>query len=146
MSNNINTNISSGILKFTFTDSDGEVISSFRMNPADVRLASRCEEVSEYFEKLGNRQNDMTIQELSQLTDEIEEKISYLLGYDAKSDLFSNLGATTILPSGDMFVILVMDTISNSVKPEMEKRIKKMSAAMDKYTSKYDSVHASEIA
>ena len=48
----INTGSGSSLLKFTFTDDDGEVLASFRMNPADVKRAQRCKEVAEYFEKL----------------------------------------------------------------------------------------------
>ena len=50
----INASLGSSLMKFTFTDSDGEVLASFRMNPGDIKLAHRCQEVSSYFENLGN--------------------------------------------------------------------------------------------
>ena len=40
--NNHDVNIGTALLKFKFRDEDGEVISSFRINPADVKLAKRC--------------------------------------------------------------------------------------------------------
>lgn len=138
----INTNIGSAFLNFTFSDEDGEVISSFKMNPADVKVAVRSKEVSEY---LSNKKNtldgDMTPKEMAEFNDELEEKICYVLGYDARNDLFKPpMTATTILPSGDLFAAVVLEKIAEAVKPELEKRHANMERAAAKYTSRYDVV------
>lgn len=127
-----------GLIKFTFTDENGEVFSSFRMNPTDVNLLTRAEEVSDYFEK---RKNDISGEvsgaALKAYNDEIEEKINYLLGYEASKDIFGVITATTVNPDGEIFAWVVLDFIAEKLAPEMEKRAKKMQANVSKYTAKY---------
>ena len=90
----INTSVGSSLLKFTFSDADGEVVASFRMNPADIKLAHRCQEVLAYFENLhNNTPESATLEDAAKLNDEMEEKICYLLGYDAKQSLFGLISA-----------------------------------------------------
>lgn len=137
--NTINSNIAVGKLNFTFTDEDGDIFASFRLNPADVNVASRCMEVSDYFHK---RQEEApaSVEDVLRLNTELEEKICYILGYDAREDIFGSVPATTVLPSGELFVMVVLEAIANAVKPEMEKRNRKSAEAAAKYTAKYDNV------
>ena len=138
MSKPINTNFNSGLMKFTFTDTDGDVFASFKLNPADVRLAGRCEEIAKYFEdrqKLVPENADAS--DMVKLDEEIEEKICYLLGYDARSTLFGMMSASTILPDGNMFVIRVMERIKEAIGPELRKRKQNMQKAVSKHTAKY---------
>ena len=138
----INTGIGDAFLKFRFTDEDGDVVSSFRMNPADIKVAIRSEEVSKYLEERKSAlSGNMAATDMADFNDELEEKICYVLGYDARSELFkAPLTATTILPSGDLFAVAVMDKIVEAVKPEIEKRRANMEKAAAKYTSRYDRV------
>ena len=134
----VNQSVSSSLLKFTFSDEDGEVLASFRMNPADVKLAQRCQEVSAYFENLENKTPDTaTLEDAVKFNAEIEEKICYLLGYDAKRSLFGLLSATSVMSDGDMFVVHVMDQIIKAVGPEIKKRQQAMAKAVSKHTDKY---------
>lgn len=128
-----------GLIRCTFTDEDGEVFSSFRMNPTDVNLLARAEEVSSYFD---GRKNDMPENasgaELKAFNDEIEEKINYLLGYEASKDIFGVITATTVNQDGEIFALVVLDFIFEKLVPEMEKRAQKMQANVSKYTAKYN--------
>ena len=134
----INTSLGSSLLKFKFTDDDGDVIASFRINPADVKLAQRCQEVSSYFENLRENTPDTeTIEDAVNLNTEIEEKICYLLGYDARQSLFGQCSATSIMEDGNLFVVLVMDKILEYVAPEIQKRKQAISDAVSKHTAKY---------
>ena len=47
----INTKIDDGILVFTFTNNEDEVFSSFKLNPTDINVAARAEELEECFEQ-----------------------------------------------------------------------------------------------
>lgn len=128
-------NFGSVFQKFRFFDSDGDLIGKCRINPADPKLVHRCEEVSEYFgEKKGEPKNAA---ELAALNDEIEEKICYLLGYDAKDELFGMLPACSVLPDGELFVGKVMEKIMEYLEPEIKKRKENMQAAISKHTAKY---------
>ena len=138
MSTRINENISSSLLKFTFSDEDGEVIASFRMNPADVKLAQRCQEVSAFFEELRDKTPDnATLEDAVKFNDELEEKICYLLGYDVKQSLFGLISATSIMGDGNLFVVHVMERITKAVGPEIKKRQQAMAKAVSKHVAKY---------
>lgn len=137
MSKKVESTISTGKMKFTFTDEDGDVFSAFRLNPSDVNLAKRCQEVAEQFGQQKDRQLS-TIEDAVAYNTELEEKISYILGYDAKAAIFGEVSATTVLPSGELFAAVVLDTIAKEVEPEIKKRNQKMSDAVAKYTGKYE--------
>lgn len=133
----INANVAVGRMNFTFTDEDGEVFSSFRLNPADINVANRCMEVSEQFRQREDRKIT-TVAEAAAYNSELEEKISYILGYDAKDSVFGEVSATTVLPSGELFAMVVLEAIAKAVEPEIQKRKQKMSEAVSKYTKKYE--------
>ena len=89
MSKTINTKIDDGILTFTFTNNQDEIFASFRLNPTDVNVAARAEEVSEFFENLEDSVKDVkSTKEAAKLNELIQDKINYLLGYEASKDLF----------------------------------------------------------
>lgn len=135
-----NRQFNTGLIKFTFTDENGDVFSSFRMNPTDVNLLARAEEVSAYFEDRKDKvPENADGAALKAFNDEIEEKINYLLGYDVSKDIFGVITATTVNPDGEIFAWVVLDFIAEKLAPEMEKRAKKMQENVSKYTAKYHS-------
>ena len=134
----INSGIGSTFLKFTFTDSDGDVVASFRMNPADVKLVQRCQEVSAYFNDLrDNTPETATLEDALKMNAELESKICYLLGYDATETLFGLISATSVMSDGNMFIVHVMKKIVEAVGPEIRKRKQSMEKAVAKHTAKY---------
>lgn len=134
----ITNNIGNSVMTFKFTDDDGEVFASFRMNPADVKLAKRFQEVGEYFNDIGNKLPDnASIDDVFKLNEELESQICRLLGYDAKQSLFGMISATSIMDDGNMFVLHIMDVITEKVAPELQKRKQSMANAVAKHTSKY---------
>lgn len=135
----INTKIDDGILVFTFTNNQNEVFSSFKLNPTDVNVAARAEETADAFEQIKDSIQKVTSgKEMADLNKQIEDKINYLLGYEASKDLFKEpITATTVFGNGQVFAYIVLDKIVDAIGPEIEKRKKKMQAAVDKYTEKY---------
>lgn len=135
---NINTGIGSSLLKFTFSDDDGEVLASFRINPLDPKLAQRFQDVSGFFENIKEQTPETaTLEDVVQLNNDIEEKICYILGYDARENLFGQLSATSVMGDGTMFVNLVVEKILDHIGPEIDRRQKSMSKAVEKHTAKY---------
>lgn len=130
-------NFGSVFQKFRFFDSDGDLLGKCRINPADPKLAERCDEVSRYFNEK-KESAPSGVSELVKYNNEIEEKICYLLGYDAKEDLFGQLSACSILPDGDLYVSKIMERIVEAVEPEAKKRAENMQAAIVKHTTKYE--------
>ena len=135
MAKTINANIDDGFLIFTFTNKQGEVFSSFKINPTDINVAARAEEIEPFFEQMQDSIQKVTSsKEMADLNKQIEDKMNYLLGYEASMDLFKEpITATTVFPNGQVFVYIVLDKISEAI----EKRKKKMQATVDKYTEKY---------
>ena len=134
----IKTNIGNSVMKFTFTDDEGEVFASFRMNPADVKLAKRFQEASEYFETIGDKlPKNASLDDVFQFNEELEEKLCYLLGYDAKQSLFGQVSATSIMEDGNMFILHVLNVIAEKLAPELQKRKQSMANAVAKHTEKY---------
>lgn len=134
----IKNNIGNSVMKFTFTDDEGEVFASFRINPADVKLAKRFQESGEYFKNIGGKMpQNASLDDVFQFNEELEEKICYLLGYDAKQSLFGQVSATSIMEDGDFFVLHVLNVIAEKVVPELQKRKQSMAAAVAKHTAKY---------
>ena len=139
MSKTINAKIDDGILTFTYTNNQNEIFASFRLNPTDVNIAARAEEVSAFFEKTEETVKNVTsAKEAAKLNELIQDKINYLLGYEASKDLFREpITATTVFGNGQMFANIVLDKVADAIAPEIEKRRKKMQAEVDKYTEKY---------
>lgn len=135
----INTKIDDGILTFTFTNNDGEIFSSFKLNPTDINVAARAEELAEYFEQFKDSIQKVTSgKEMAEINAQMENKLNYLLGYEASRDLFKEpITATTVFGNGQVFAYIVLDKITEAIAPEIEKRKKKMQAAVNKYTKKY---------
>lgn len=139
MAKTINTNIDDGILLFTFTNNEDKVFSSFKLNPTDINVVARAEEVIEYFKQFEDSiQKATSGKEMAELNKQIEDKINYLLGYEASKDLFKEpITATTVFGNGQVFAHIVLDKIAEVIAPEIEKRKKKMQAVANKYTEKY---------
>lgn len=134
----ISSNLASSLLKFTFTDGDGEIVASFRMNPADVKLAQRLQEMQSYFDEMEkSTPENATLDDVIRFNDELEEKICKLLGYDARQALFGFVSATSIMEDGNMFIVHVMNVIQEHVFPEIRKRQQSMAEAIAKHTAKY---------
>lgn len=99
MAKTINTNIDDGFLLFTFTNKQGEVFSSFKLNPTDINVAARAEELETFFEQAQESvKNVSSSKEMAEINKQIEDRINYMLGYEASKDLFKEpITATTVL-------------------------------------------------
>ena len=134
-----NVNIGSGLTKYTFTDSDGEVVAYFRMNPTDIRLAERANETVKYFQEQENEIKGKTpeVADLLRYDKELAERLNYILGYDASATLFSFMSATTIVGEGKIFAALILETIASNLEEDICSRFEKFKA-VEKYTAKYE--------
>lgn len=129
--------IDSGLLPFEFHDRSGRLLAKFEMNPADINVAARCEEVMQFFSERAHTVKN-TVSDIQQYDRELTEKLNYVLGYQPDHLIFlPPMSATTILPSGDIFATVVLERIVEAVEPEVTKRAAKMKAAAEKHTAKY---------
>lgn len=129
----------SGFQVFNFRDEEGELLTSFKINPSDIGLMARCEEVQGFFEKEKAFLEDAsTPQQMLEVNNAIQNKIDYLLGTEADTVFKKPLTATTIMPDGRLFAEMLMETVLNAVEPEIKKRAENQKKRLDKYTSKYN--------
>lgn len=129
----------SGFQVFNFRDEEGELLTSFKINPSDIGLMARCEEVFVFFEKEKEYlENASTPQQMLEVNNAIQQKIDYLLGTENNTVFVKPLTATTIMPDGRLFAELLMETVLNAVEPEIKKRAESQKKLLDKYTSKYN--------
>ncbi len=119
-----------GRLEFVFRDGDGGAIASFSVDPTDAGLPDRAREAAEFF----SSPHDCP---LSEYNDAVEERICYLLGYDARAELFSRVSATTVSTDGELFALAVLDTVAENVVPELRRRAALMRERALEYTDKY---------
>jgi hypothetical protein len=129
----INSQIDSGIITATFTDMEGHVFSRFRINPADLGTANRFMESQEFFNSVRERLDKS--EDAYQVQSEVEEKISYVLGYSATEEIFGELHAFNILPSGDYFMMVIVDKIGEILEvatPQRQTAAKKRAAELQK--------------
>lgn len=131
--------IDDGLLTFEFKNKDGEIFSSFRINPTDASLAVRCEKAAEEFNALQNNAPEgATINDLVEHDKKIAEIFNFLLGYEASESIFVKpMTPTTVLPNGDIFSVMVMEEIIAIVEPEIKKRNDKLQNNLNKYLDKY---------
>ena len=136
---NIVTNIGSGLMKFTFTDMDGDVFAYFRMNPADIKLINRLNTLDQKLEELQKRFEGRTddMELVVEFNNAIEELFCYVLGYDVKECLFGFASALSVMDNGQCFWEKIMEVLEREVGKEVEKRGKKMQNNIRKYTEKY---------
>lgn len=131
--------IDANIRTYTFSDESGEVLASFRLNPTDVRIADRVQECAEHFAKAAKEIPErVTFDDVLKYNNDLEDKICYVLGYDAHQELFGFLSATTTLDDGGIFVKKVMQLISDAVIEDLRKRREALVAAVKKHTAKYE--------
>ena len=125
-----------GMIKFALEDSDGDTVSTFRINPVDVNLVSRLEEISKYFAKQAeNAPEAVNVEDLVAYNDALEEKITYLIG--GRSAVFDQLTAVTVMPNGNLFAVEVLEQIYDAVEPIVKDRKQKMEAAVHRHAAKY---------
>lgn len=126
-----------GLIPFTFSDNSGRLLASFEMNPADVNVAARCEEVGAFFTERAKSMGD-SLTDVRKYDAELAEKLNYVLGYGPDYKLFKPpMSATTVLPSGDLFAVVIFERIAEVVRPEVQKRKQAMQKAAEKYIAKY---------
>lgn len=130
--------IDDGRKEFVIENKLGEELGRFSLNPSDTNIVKRYDEVAEDFARLDNILNqEDTTKGWSEAEDFIKEKLDYILGYNVSDDFFKIMGAFTPLASGKFFAEEVIDAIGRVISSETGARVKKLTANLSKYTSKY---------
>lgn len=135
----INTNLGSTFIKFTFSDSDGDVFAHFKMNPTDTKMHARVRGTDAKLDELKKNFADMenNAENMEKLNAAVEDLFCWLFGYDVKECLFGFVSALSVLPDGTQFYEKVLEAVANGIAPEIAARAEKMSSRLEKYTGDY---------
>ena len=133
----IKTDSVTGMMKFRLVDDDGDAVASFRLNPADAKMAARIERACAEVEEMSTSAPQMAdAKDLETYNDKLEAIICDALGVKQDS-VFGVIPATAILVDGDLYAVNVLSTVTDVLGPEISKRKAKMQQAASKYTANY---------
>lgn len=117
-------------------NSQGELTGGFWWNPSDLDIAKRCEKVMEFFENVKISGNGGT-EKLYELSDEIKEQFDYLLSPGASDELFKYSNPLSPRSDGALYAEYVLDILVKYIESELNVRMGKTNARIQKYTDKY---------
>ena len=108
--NKIITNLGADLMKFTFTDEDGDTFAYFRMNPADIKLYDRLRSVDKKVEAISAQYKDQeSTGELTlELNNAIEDVFCYILGYDVRESLLALCPQRLSLQTANRFICVCL--------------------------------------
>lgn len=125
--------IDDGSKVYTIKNKRGKVVGTFEFSPSDTNIVSRYEEVVDFFNSFKVPDGDG----IKEAENQMVEKMSYLIGGNAKEAFFSILGPFSALASGELFVENVLNSVSAVIEREMSVRTRRVQRRMNKYVQKY---------
>lgn len=131
--------IDDGIQTYRIKNQRGQEIGTFDINPADLDMVHRFEEVAAYLEGLSAELEKEADAEkaFEKASEEIKEKFDYLFKAEVSKSFFSVMNPFTPLASGEFFIENVVDAIGKVVQDVFKVRTRKVNARVNKYTDKY---------
>lgn len=128
-----------GLEEFEIVDKNDKLLGKFEMNPGDLEMIKRYEEVAEKFNHIGDDidENESTEVILAKAEARVYELIDYLFNAEISNSFFSITSPFTPLKSGEYYIENVLNAIGKLIEDESGKRFKKVQAKMNKYTEKY---------
>lgn len=128
--------VDDGSKVYTIENKRGKVLGKLEFRPTDTNIVKRYEEVVDFYNSYQLPENP-TETDMRTAEEEIMNRISYLVGADAKEAFFSILGAFSPLANGELFVENVLSSIAKVIEREINTRTKKVQSRMNKYVAKY---------
>lgn len=130
--------IDDGVQTYRIKNQRGQEIGTFDINPADLDMVRRFEEVAAYLDGLSvELEKEDAEKAFEKATEEIKEKFDYLFKADVSKSFFAVMNPFTPLASGEFFIENVIDAIGKVVQEVFKVRTRKVNARVNKYTDKY---------
>lgn len=128
-----------GLEEYTIEDKNGTVLGKFEMNPADVELVKRYEQVAETVSHIADDIDESKdiVDILAEMESRLNKQIDYLFNSNVSQSFFSITSPFTVLASGEFYVENVLNAIGKLIEAETGKRFEKVQTKISKYTSKY---------
>lgn len=128
-----------GLEEYAIKDKNGNVLGSFEMNPADIEIAKRFEQVSSAINSISEELDESKdiIDNLMKLEEKVYEQIDYLFNSPVSKSFFSITSPFTVLANGEFFVENVINSISSIINTDAPKRYEKANEKIERYAKKY---------
>lgn len=137
MAKQVKTNIA--VEEYEFLDANDNVMFKIALNPGDVGIASRYEEVVDYLNSLNipaDEGADIGI-ELDKIKTELGAKLDNVFNMPISSQIFSVMHPFAVLADGRLYIEEIVDKICGVIEAELNVRTKKVQSRLAKYTAKY---------
>ena len=134
-------NVPTGLKKYDIADMEGNVLSSFYFNPADVDIVSRYEKAMDDFEDKITGLQKIEAESLSERYEKMKsiayEMIDEIFNSNVAEKFFSIMSPFSLMEDGRSFLEVVIQAIGKVIENENGQRIKKADLKISKLTSKY---------
>lgn len=117
--------------------SDGKVTGGFYWNPSDLDIVKRCEKVIDFFDHLEAPDGESDTDKLFALSDSIKQQFDYLISPGSSDALFKHANPLTPREDGTLFAEYVLSQLVTFIESELNVRMKKTTARIEKYTKDY---------
>lgn len=129
--------VDNGGERYAVEDKLGNYLGEFVFNPTDTRILQRYEETVPQLSELMGKDHGADVSAVFALEDEIREKVDYIFGSGVSSTFFNTVGPLTVLGTGELYVVNVVNALAQVIDAEIGVRTKKMENMIRKYTDKY---------
>lgn len=137
MAKQVKTNVA--VEEYEFLDANDNVMFKIALNPGDVGIASRYEEVVDYLNSLNipaDEGVDIGV-ELDKIKTELGAKLDNVFNMPISSQIFSVMHPFAVLADGRLYIEEIVDKICGVIEAELNVRTKKVQSRLAKYTAKY---------
>lgn len=128
--------INDGSKSYEIVNQEDKVLGVFTFNPTDTNIVERYNAVAEELKEAVKNVEGGGEQTLVAASNKIKEKFGELIGGNTET-FFTITGPLTPLSNGQLFVENILEAIAQIIEKEMNVRVKKVRAHMDKYTDRY---------
>lgn len=137
MAKQVKTNVAAE--EYEFLDANDNVMFKIALNPGDVGIASRYEEVVDYLNSLNipaDEGVDIGV-ELDKIKTELGAKLDNVFNMPISSQIFSVMHPFAVLADGRLYIEEIVDKICGVIESELNVRTKKVQSRLAKYAAKY---------
>lgn len=137
MAKQVKTNVA--VEEYEFLDANDNAMFKIALNPGDVGIASRYEEVVDYLNALNipaDEGVDIGV-ELDKIKTELGAKLDNVFNMPISSQIFSVMHPFAVLADGRLYIEEIVDKICGVIEAELNVRTKKVQSRLAKYTAKY---------
>lgn len=148
MAKQIKTSVKAGE-EYEFLDKEGKRLFSIWINPSDVGMVERAQDLVDYLNNLDlsidhsteDSEKEPTLEEVSAVlkenTEVLGKKLDGLFNAEISAAIFSVMSPFTPLASGKLYIEEVVEKMLDAITAETNARFKKVQSRQNKYTAKY---------